>query len=225
MAKASDAAKQHLADILYIKPELNMRANCYILRFNEISVLIDPSQFFPADDTVKDAAKLLLFATHGHFDHVCEVDRWRDQRSCTLSIHEAEQKLLCDRQLNASAMGPEPCDYRAAEQLFADAERLELTEGYYLESIYTPGHTKGSSCYLLRHDEVEEPLLLFSGDTLFRSSIGRSDLPTGNAERLQESLEKLVKMSENWPEDMPIYPGHGPFTTMAREIKHNPWLI
>lgn len=211
-------------EILHISPERGLTANCYILELPSSSIVIDPSQELFSHHAIKQALNIQLFATHGHFDHVLAVDKWREKFPCQLSIHEAEQKLLSNVQLNASYMTPLPCDYKPAELTFIDGQRIDLGDAYSFKIIHTPGHTKGGSCLLLSHEDSEEPLLLFSGDTLFRASVGRSDLPTGDPQVLQKSLKKLIKAAAAWPPDLPVYPGHGPATTIPWEISHNPWL-
>ncbi len=213
-----------LSKILHLCSERGMSGNSYILELPSSSVVIDPSQELFTHFAIKDAAAIRLFATHGHFDHVYAVDKWRDRFPCKLSIHEAEQKLLTDKNINASFMTPFPNDYRPAELTFQDGDVLELGDGFYFKVIHTPGHTRGSSCFLLGQVDLAEPMCLFSGDTLFRGSVGRSDLPTGDPNVLAKSLEKLLQAAETWPEKMPVYPGHGPVTDFVWEKNHNPWL-
>lgn len=213
-----------LDKILHLAGEGGFFANTYMLELPSSSVVIDPAQALFNHAAIKKAKRVQLFATHGHFDHVYAVDEWRDRFDCDLAIHEAEQKLLCDSDLNASYLMPFPRNLRAAERLFKDGERIDLGDGYRFEIVHTSGHTKGSSCFLLKHEAEKDPLLLFSGDTLFRGSVGRSDLPTGNPNVLEKSLEKLLRLSEAWPEEMPVYAGHGLETTFRQECLSNPWL-
>ncbi len=215
---------KRVEDILHISPERGFSANSYILELPSSSIVIDPSQELFTHQAIKQAAKIQLLATHGHFDHVMAVDKWREKFSCRLSIHEADQKLLTDHALNASFMTAHPHDYQAAELTFIDGQSIDLGDGYYFKIIYTPGHTRGGSCFLLSQTDLTEPLLLFSGDTLFRGSVGRSDLATGDGQVLQKSLKKLLTAAASWPPELPVYPGHGPATTIPWEIRHNPWL-
>jgi glyoxylase-like metal-dependent hydrolase (beta-lactamase superfamily II) len=97
-----------------------------------------------------------------------------------------------------------------------DGETVNLS-GVKIKTILTPGHTAGCACYLVKADEGE---VLFTGDTLFAGTIGRTDLPTGNLKTLRQSLKKLAALTE----DYPIYPGHEESTTLFAEKKRNPFL-
>ncbi len=183
-----------LDKILHVVGEGGFWANMYMLELPSSTVVIDPAQALFLHASLREHKRVQLFATHAPFDHVYAEDRWRNHYDCELAIHEAEQKLLCNSDLNASYMIGTPCNFKAAEKTFRDGEHIDLGDGYYFEIVHTPGHTKGSSCFLLKRADEKEPLLLFSGDTLFMGSIGRSDLPTG------------------------------PVTDFARERVCNPWL-
>ena len=127
--------------------------------------------------------------------------------------YREELDVLKDPHLNASAMA----GYEVAiepEMLLRDGEKLEIA-GFVFRVIYTPGHTKGGCCY---YEEKEKAL--FSGDTIFMESIGRTDLPTGNTAQLLDSVRNKVLVL---PDDVKIYPGHGPETTVAYEAANNPY--
>lgn len=210
---------------LFTIPERGYMSNVYILSFPALCLIVDPSQLLSAHPALKEEGKALqLWATHGHFDHVAAADRLRLSRPGTaLRAHEAEQRLLADPLLNGSRLFGENRAFAPAERPLRDGEVLALDAGYRFRVIHTPGHTRGSVCYLLE-DAAGKPELLFSGDTLFRGSVGRSDLPTGDPLTLEGSLEKLVRAARSWPAELPIYPGHGPETRMDEELRHNPWL-
>ena len=130
-----------------------------------------------------------------------------------VSAYREELDVLKDPHLNASAMA----GYEVAiepEMLLRDGEKLEIA-GFVFRVIYTPGHTKGGCCY---YEEKEKAL--FSGDTIFMESIGRTDLPTGNTAQLLDSVRNKVLVL---PDDVKIYPGHGPETTVAYEAANNPY--
>ena len=130
-----------------------------------------------------------------------------------IADHREELDVLKDPHLNASAMA----GYEVAiepEMLLRDGEKLEIA-GFVFRVIYTPGHTKGGCCY---YEEKEKAL--FSGDTIFMESIGRTDLPTGNTAQLLDSVRNKVLVL---PDDVKIYPGHGPETTVAYEAANNPY--
>ena len=140
--------------------------------------------------------------------------RLRAATRAPIWIHQDDGPYLTDPNLNLAPLvtggnyvGP------AADRLLSHGEIIKVG-GLELEVIHTPGHSPGSVCLL-------GPGFLFSGDTLFALSIGRSDLPGGDGKVLQESLKKLV---QKVPTDTIIYPGHGEGTTMKRELTHNPFL-
>ena len=112
--------------------------------------------------------------------------------------------------------GQEPVVYQV-DDVFSDGEEKTLC-GLKIKCLITSGHTKGGACYLVTDEEGKRHL--FTGDTLFYGTVGRTDLPTGDAGELQESLIRLSKLA-----DMPVYPGHGDDTTIAREKAQNPYMV
>ena len=155
-----------------------------------------------------------LLLTHGHFDHILGVDRFAEEFSVPVYAHEEEKKLLEDAQLNSSAAYGAGYTYTKA-QYVKDNEELKLA-GTTVQVLYTPGHTIGGCCYYLPKEEV-----VFSGDTLFHTSIGRTDLPTGSTGQLVRSIrEKLFVL----PPKTKVYPGHMEETEIGYEEKYNPFL-
>ena len=134
---------------------------------------------------------------------------------CPVYAYEGEENILCDPVLNASAtMLGQSYVFTKAEYVKADTQ-IE-TAGFQVEIIPTPGHTEGGCCYYIGEEHV-----LFSGDTLFHNSIGRTDLPTGSGSELVRSVrEKLLVL----PEDTRVYPGHMEETTISHEKKYNPFI-
>lgn len=196
-----------------------VQTNCYIvhaINSNE-AVVIDPAdnaskveEYLKKNDLV--CKKIIL--THGHFDHITGAHELKNLTGAYVYAHEREAELLKDPKLNASArMGKEVSfipDY-----FFKDKEEFEAA-GLNWQVIYTPGHTEGGVCYYLKDEEI-----IFSGDTLFYESIGRTDLPTGNHGMLLESINnRLMVMSD----ETEVYPGHGRPTTIGHERKFNPFL-
>lgn len=193
--------------------------NCYLVH-DETSkecFLVDPAAC-PAklmnhmkDQGLKLAAILL---THGHFDHIMGIDGFLSEFQVPVYAHEAEKELLEDAALNASlTYGP---GYTFSDAVYVqDGERLRAA-GIDIEVLYTPGHTAGGCCYYLPRESV-----LFSGDTLFHGSVGRTDLPTGNSGQLISSIkDKLMVL----PGETAVYPGHMDATTIASEKMSNPFL-
>ncbi len=154
-----------------------------------------------------------ILLTHGHFDHITGVAELVSLTGAKTYAYEGEKELMMDARLNGGSMigiqvAIEP------EVLLRDNQILEIA-GLEFKVIYTPGHTSGGCCFYHEEDKC-----LFAGDTIFMESVGRTDLPTGNGRQLLESVrEKVLAL----PEDVRIYPGHGPETTVGYEKQNNPY--
>lgn len=181
-------------------------------------ILIDP-----ADDAGRiirkieaDGLKLQgILLTHGHFDHIGAVDDLRAYfQGVQCYAGEKEEEVLENGSYNLSASWAAALSIRA-DRLLRDKETLTLA-GFKIKVIETPGHTKGGVCYYLSEEGV-----LFSGDTLFRTSVGRTDFPTGSMSQIVRSVQYLT---ENLPGDTVVYPGHQEITTIAYEQRFNPYL-
>lgn len=160
-----------------------------------------------------DLKRVLL--THGHADHLFGLEAIRSLAREGVGVHEDDGDCLGNPEVNLSAWMGEGCSCSPAETLFRDGDRFSVGTMNF-EVVHTPGHTEGGVCYLIR--EGEEVLLL-SGDTLFAMSVGRTDLPGGDSAVLRLSLEKLAGL----PDEVPVYPGHGPDTTIGTERGENPY--
>ncbi|HEX4979274.1 MAG TPA: MBL fold metallo-hydrolase [Acidimicrobiales bacterium] len=168
-----------------------------------------------------------LFSTHGHVDHIGGVGpvvRAQDH-TVPVRIHDLDRHLLLDPVGTAGGFGQYleqmGIDTRPPEVIegVADGERISGA-GMSFTAIHTPGHTQGSTCFRLDVDG-ERPLL-FSGDHLFKGSIGRFDLPGGSYEQLMASMaEKILPLDD----DMAVLPGHGETTTIGWERRTNPFLL
>ena len=156
-----------------------------------------------------------ILLTHAHYDHIgAQEDIIKEYPEAVTYISLDESELLTNPKLNLSIYSKK-LDYKPANlvELF-DGEEFNVAN-FKIKMIATPFHTKGSACYFLEKENI-----IFSGDTLFYSSIGRSDLPTGSNRSITPSLEKLMIL----PDETIIYPGHGSKTTLIREKKYNPYL-
>ena len=154
-----------------------------------------------------------ILLTHGHFDHILAVEDIR-RAFPEIKVYggDAEKDLFTNSSLNLSSGFGSACVVPDVEYV-KDGEMLSLA-GISFEVLFTPGHTCGSVCYLIREEEV-----LISGDTLFQESLGRTDFPTGNQNQIVKSIrEKLFTL----PEDTLVYPGHGDKTTVGHEKVYNP---
>ena len=155
-----------------------------------------------------------ILLTHGHFDHIMGIDGLVKEFHVPVYAHQEESVLLNDASVNASAMYGCSCTFPNAVYLH-DGQILDLA-GITLKVIYTPGHTIGGCCYYW-----EEGHVLFSGDTLFHASIGRTDLPTGSEGQLVRSIRgKLFKL----PDETRVCPGHMEETTIGYEKRYNPYV-
>jgi hydroxyacylglutathione hydrolase len=168
-----------------------------------------------------------LLATHGHVDHVGGVAGVVDATETPVPVHfhEADRHLLLDPAGANGTLGrlieEDEVDLGPPELVYGLEDGQKLSgAGMTFTALHTPGHTKGSVCFLL---EVEgEVPVLFSGDHLFAGSIGRFDLPGGSREELMASMEaKILPLDDS----VGVFPGHGPTTTIGKERATNPFLL
>lgn len=193
-------------------------ANTYVLvGENQQAIVIDPAQTRVESELIKLGvqAKYVLL-THCHFDHVGGVAVLQESGAKVLCSEEEKKLVGTDAEL-FSLIGQERPPYHVDEAL-KDGEVRELC-GISIQMILTPGHTSGSCCYLVTDNDGER--YLFTGDTLFAGSIGRTDFPTGNITQMRASLKKLCDLNG----DMPLYAGHNDPTTLQTERKTNPFII
>lgn len=172
-----------------------------------------------------------ILATHGHVDHIGGIptvvrDSGRPGAGEPLPVHlhDDDRHMILHPVQTGGALGQaleeSGLDVRPPELIHGldDGQRVSGA-GMTFTALHTPGHTRGSTCFLLEV-EGEEPIL-FSGDHLFRNGIGRTDLPGGDAHQLMESMaEKILPL----PDHVKVNPGHGPVTTVGRERLRNPYL-
>lgn len=200
-----------------------LQTNCYLLTVDDEAagqtrgIVIDPGMNPKALMNSIEGVKIeAILLTHAHFDHMGGVDQVRKAAGCPVYLHSLEGDWLTDSRKNGSMRWQD-----VTEPLATDPAEYELAEGMELELIghrftvlHTPGHSPGSVSFVCDQH-------IFSGDVLFRSSIGRTDLPGGREADLYNSLQnKLYKLSD----ESIVYPGHGPRTTIGFEKVNNPYV-
>ena len=153
-----------------------------------------------------------IINTHGHFDHVAG-NKLLKTPEVTLALHRADRDLLTAGG-GGSQFGFQLRPSPKPDRLLEDGDTIHIDEAEF-RVMHTPGHTPGSLCLY----NPESPALL-TGDTLFAGGIGRTDLPGGDSHKLKQSLKLITTL----PKHTRIYPGHGPETTLADELRTNPWL-
>ena len=198
------------------------QTNCYILRDNAAAkdcLLVDTG--LEADELIDflRAHKLnpvAVVLTHGHADHITGLAALREKFSAIkVYVHKLDAKMLTGAQSNLSELAGKLFSTEPADFLIEEGDVIEQAD-IRLEVLHTPGHTPGGICLYSKDEGI-----VFSGDTLFAESVGRTDFPGGNMAQLVKSVrEKLFIL----PDETIVYPGHGPATTIAQEKAHNPYV-
>ncbi len=197
----------------------SVSTNCYFAINDETKevLILDPGASAKQlaqkikEKELKPAAILL---THGHFDHASAAEELAQLLNVKIYAHEAEKETLENPNINLSGWEGKSDSYHADEYL-KDEQELSLA-GFQIKVLHTPGHTEGGCCYYFMEQNT-----LFSGDTLFCMSIGRTDFPKGSASQLIRAIrEKLMDL----PDETMVYSGHGEETTIGMERIHNPFL-
>lgn len=194
--------------------------NCYLAindKTNE-SIIIDPGSAF---ERIKSAVAqtgttpVAILLTHGHFDHAGEATTTAKEYGIKIYASASQERELKDSNLNLSGDMFGNSESYSADVYLQDDEELDLA-GLHIKCLYTPGHTPGGCCFYFPNEEI-----VFTGDTLFSGSVGRTDFPEGSMSQLVNSIKsKLMMLSD----DTICYPGHNEPTTIGNERLYNPYL-
>jgi len=193
--------------------------NTYVLseRGGRDCIVIDPGD--TAHEVIayvrhEDIRVVLILATHAHIDHVSSAPVLMESSGARFLVNKADSGLLSEAAEQAVAFGYPFKGKIMADGFFEEGRSFELG-GLRIEVLHTPGHTPGSSCFLVGGDT------LFTGDTLFAGSIGRTDFPGGSTLQMEKSLHRLATL----PDRTVILPGHEGSSTIGEEKETNPFLI
>src|SRR5258708_3490685 len=193
--------------------------NCYLYACPQTleAVIIDPGdEAARIIDRIQELKFIprYIINTHGHIDHICAIDEVSAVYPVPLAIHPDDVFMYTEDRTARIYGRQAPLVKRKPDMLLREGDTISFGT-LTLEVLHTPGHTPGWICV------VSRPYCVFSGDTLFRRSIGRTDLPGGNYEQIVTSIrEKLYTLDE----DLVVFPGHGDPTTIIEEKSENPFV-
>lgn len=192
--------------------------NTYIINEQEDCFIIDPGAPLEQIKEIIDAENFTvkgILLTHGHFDHIYSLNEVQELYDCPVYIHNKERDFLFDPNLNLSSTTLKPITFKKRDyiKLLEDSDIIELKR-QKIKVYHTPGHTRGCVSYHYKR-------FLFTGDLLFKGTIGRYDLPTSNKKELFDSLKYVLKVTKD---NTLLYPGHGTFTTISQEKQDNMYL-
>lgn len=198
-------------------PLTPLMSNCCIITAeNGDAAVVDPGAFGArlrsalAEEGVKELKYILL--THGHFDHISGTQKLKDNFGGEIAVHRLDAPCLKDPKESRAAFFGLLSPSFDQDIILEDGDRLPFGGGE-IEVLHTPGHTKGSVCFKMGD-------CLFTGDTLFRLTAGRTDFPGGSLEEMMASMGKLKALKGNFT----VYPGHEAITDLDYEKAYNPYM-
>ena len=190
--------------------------NCYLVGDEKEVIVIDPADNAELIiQSIRSRTLKYILLTHSHIDHIAALAQLKEKfPGAKLALHEDEQQVYQNPQLNLSSMFGQSFQENIKADLLLSEESILDFLGTQIKVIHIPGHTPGGTCYLIKN-------YLFSGDTLFRMSIGRSDFPMGSHGQLIDNIRKKLF---SLPEDTKVFPGHMGETTIGFEKENNPFF-
>ena len=193
----------------------SMDNNCCLIideKTNQ-SALVDCNEFSQKMiDMIGDTDLKYILLTHGHFDHIIGVKSVKEKYGAQVVISREDEPMLNSSKLSLAVFCNAPQNNVDADIIVKDGDEITLGETK-IKVMATPGHTSGSVCYIAEN-------CIFSGDTLFYCSCGRTDFPSGSPEQMMSSLQKLKALDG----DYKVYTGHNNLTTLDFERKNNPYM-
>lgn len=195
-----------------------LQSNCYLVYCSNSrkAVIIDPGE---EGDRILEAIRerrlqpVWILLTHGHGDHIGAIGFLKQHFSIPVAIHREEASMLTDPTVNMSSLFGLSITAPPADRLLKDGDVIDF-EGKTISVLHTPGHSPGGVSY--RIDQY-----VFTGDALFKGTVGRTDIPGGSHVRLIHGIkEKILALDD----EVIVYPGHGPVTTVGEERRFNPYL-
>ena len=189
------------------------QVNSYLVLNKKEAIIIDPFHSKEFLKEIKDYKVTHIILTHGHIDHILAVNELKEKTKAKIAIHKDDLELLNNENENLS----KEFDFKLKNikpDIILEDNQLLSFEDRDIKIIHTPGHTQGSICLLIKN-------ILFSGDTLFKESIGRTDLPGGD---LDQEINSIKQRLLTLPNETMVLPGHGERTTIKHEKEDNFFL-
>lgn len=196
-----------------------LQANCFIVGDEESgeAVIIDPGG--DGDMILNTVGRkpwkvTAILNTHAHFDHIAANAMVKNDTGAPLMAPRGDALFISQAHISARMYGLEVDGSPDPDRLLDDGDSIDLGDEK-IKVMSTPGHTPGGATFVTS-------IGIFPGDSIFAGSIGRTDLPGGDYDTLIESIKSRILSLDD---DTPVYPGHGPATTVGREREHNPFLV
>ena len=192
--------------------------NCYLAwnKNTREALVVDPAalpdRIISAMES-RDVKPVAILLTHGHFDHIGAVDALREKYRIPVLLLDKEQEIMENQDKNLSSVFGRGFSTKA-DHFLHDGDVVSYA-GVEIKVLHTPGHTIGGACYYIPEEQV-----LFSGDTLFLCSVGRTDFPTGSMGQLHDSIHRKLFVL---PDETEVFPGHNEPTSIGYEKQHNPY--